>query len=110
MKLCDEMIKFREGLDKRKIRWKDDSTICSDEYIHLMMSKGFSRIVSDITMYRTHFTYKDKHYSVVYGYGSYGGVRPFEDPVDQGLLEMMVEDKITGWLTADDIFKILDKE
>lgn len=110
MKLCDEMIKFREGLDKRKIRWKDDSTICPDEYIHLMMSKGFSRIVSDITMYRTHFTYKDKHYSVVYGYGSYGGVRPFEDPVDQGLLEMMVEDKITGWLTADDIFKILDKE
>lgn len=110
MKICDEMIKFRQGLDKRKIRWKDDSTICPEEIIQMFKNNGFSDLESDITIYRTHFTYKDKHYSVVYGYGTYGGVRPFEDPVDQGLLEMMVEDKITGWLTADDIFEILDKE
>lgn len=110
MKICDEMIKFRQSLDKRKIKWKDDSTICPEEIIQMFKNNGFSDLESDITIYRTHFTYKDKHYSVVYGYGTYGGVRPFEDPVDQGLLEMMVEDKITGWLTADDIFEILDKE
>lgn len=110
MKICEEMVKLREGLDKRNIAWVDKSDIYSKDHIEMLKSKGFTEEESDFTMYRTHFTYKEHFYSVIFGYGSYGGVRPFEDPVDQGLLEMMIDDKITGWLTADDIFKILDKE
>lgn len=109
MKICDEMIKFREGLDKRGIKWIDKSDITTEERIKYFISQGISELFADATMYRTHFEHKGKKYSVIYGYGSYGGINAIGQ--NNYLLEMMIDNNDPkGWLTADDIFKILDKE
>lgn len=110
MKMSEEMEKLRKGLDKRKIPWNDDSSIAPKEQIELMKSKGFTEEEADITMYRTHFNYKDHHYSVVFGYGSYGGINPIKSEVSDNKLELMI-DKSTpvGWLTAKDVLDIIDK-
>ena len=110
MKICEEMVKLREGLDKRNIAWEDHSDVAPKEYIELMKSNGFTEIEADITMYRTHFDYKGHHYSVVFGYGSYGGINPINPEVCGDKLELMIDmENPQGWLTAEDVLNIVDK-
>lgn len=113
MKMCDEMVRLREELDKRGIPWEDKSSIVPEEAIQVMISKGFERQYADTTMYRTHFTVDDYHYSVIYGYGSYGGYDVFSNKSAE-LLECMTS-KINGGepvghMTAIDVLRIFDEE
>ena len=111
MKICEEMIKLREGLDKRGIKWIDKSDITTEERIKYFISQGISELFADSTMYRTHFEHKGKKYSVIFGYGSFGGINAIEPSQNNSLLEMMIDDdEPVGWLTADDVLKIIDKE
>ena len=75
-------------LDDMGIKWKDVSSHCKFE---------------EILIYRTHFEHKGRHISVIIGRGTYGG--------DKGLLEMRDgQDEPEGYLTAEDIIKILKGE
>ena len=91
--MCKEMIKLRQMLDDRGIKWKDVSEVYpqSKFYIH-----------------RTHFTFDEIDYSVINGYGTYGGYDSF-DHVNKGLLEIMGEGVNNGdplgWLTAEEVLK-----
>ena len=113
MKMCEEMEKLRAELDKRGIKWEDKSSIVPDNVIQEMIRKGIDRQYADSTMFRTHFTVDDYHYSVIYGYGSYGGYDPLSGKSGE-LLECMTE-KINGGepvgnMTAVDVLRIFDKE
>jgi hypothetical protein len=55
------------------------------------------------SIYRTKFTVNGVKYSVVYGFGTYGG--------EYGMLEMMVGDADPkGWLTAEDIIGVIQEK
>lgn len=89
--VCEEMQKLRDGLDERKIPWKD-----------LTDKDG-------LWICRTHFRIKGDHWSVVHGYGSYGGFNSFEK--DKQLLECMYGgNEPDGWLTADEVLKMVDEK
>ena len=111
MKICDEMIKLRDKLDKRGIKWKDVSEITPESIIEKMIAKGVDRKYADTTIFRTHFEHGDYKYSVIYGFGTYGGVDVLSGH-DFGLLECMTE-KVNngeplGCLTAGDVINIID--
>jgi len=83
--MTHEMKLFREMLDAEHIEWHDAS------------SQSF-----ELPMDRTHFEHRGYHWSVIHGFGSYGGPSFLYD--DKGLLELMSNavnkgDPI-GWLTA----------
>lgn len=83
--MTHEMKLFREMLDAENIEWHDAS------------SRSF-----ELPMDRTHFEYRGYFWSVIHGFGSYGGPSFIQD--DKGLLELMSNavnkgDPI-GWLTA----------
>lgn len=97
MKMCNEMYRLRTKLSERGISWDDKSSVYTASPI-------------DVTIYRTHFTVEGYFFSVIYGYGTYGGVDVFGN--DKGLLECMTE-KVNGGeplgsLTADDVMRIID--
>lgn len=81
--LNEEMRKFRTLLDAEHIEWND----LSDNGAYPMC--------------RTHFEYNGQRWSVVHGYGSYGGY-DFFTGADKGLLEVynFVEEP-KGFLTAE---------
>lgn len=89
MEICKEMIKLRKYLDEEGIKWKDASSrnrlwwIC-----------------------RTHFEMNGYRWSVVNGYGTYGG-SGILDENNQGLLELMCDyvndGEPVGWLKAYDV-------
>ena len=111
MKICDEMIKLRDKLDKRGIKWKDVSEITPESVIKKMVEKGLDRKFADTTIFRTHFEHDNYKYSVIYGFGTYGGVDVLSGH-DFGMLECMTE-KINGGeplgnLTAKDVLDIID--
>lgn len=54
--ICPEMLKLRDMLNKMNIDWEDDSDSPSEHMI-----------------YRTQFYYNEDAYSVIYGFGTYGG-------------------------------------
>lgn len=91
--MCKEMIKLRQMLDDRGIKWEDVSTVYSQFkfYIH-----------------RTHFTFDEIDYSVINGCGTYGGYDSF-DYVNEGLLELMGGGinggEPVGWLTAEEVLR-----
>ena len=89
-----EMIKFRKLLDKNGIEWHDASDPAEDSF----------------RIDRTHFEYNRFHYSVVHGYGTYGGYSNWNDK-DEGLLELMSNainrGNPIGWLTADEAIQII---
>lgn len=86
-----EMNKLRKMLNAMGIKWHDKT----DRH-------GIPGLI-DLTIYRTHFNYKGKLYSVILGYGTYGG--------QEGLLEMMIgNNDPSGWHTAEDIIEILKGE
>lgn len=111
MKMCDEMQKLRDMLDKKGIKWRDVSSIKSQKEIMRLMRNGIESTYADTTMWRTHFDVDDYSYSVINGYGSYGGYDPFTGH-NLGLLECMT-DKVNGGepvghLTADEVMQIID--
>ena len=82
---CEEMEKFRHALDINGISWHD----ASDPVI-----------IYGIAIERTHFKHRGYDWSVIHGYGTYGGFSRLKP--DQGLLELMskaVNDgQPVGWL------------
>ena len=106
--MCNEMEKLRKQLDKRNIPWEDKSTICPEEHIALQIRFGVEPNYADTTVYRTHFSYKNTSFSVVNGYGTYGGYDPDEGK-NKGLLEVAAgtEGEIKGWLTAEQVMDLI---
>ena len=96
--ICEEMQKLRDGLDARGIPWIDHS------------ETGDSG--SGYWMCRTRFEYNDTIWSVIHGYGSYGGYDVFCKK-DSELLECMCDlvndGEPEGHLTADDVFKLMEE-
>ena len=84
----EEMVKLRQMLDDECITWEDASNL-------------------DYPMNRTHFRHRGCDWSVIHGYGSYGGYSLFTD--DEGLLEMMSDacndGNPIGWLTAEEVME-----
>ena len=83
--MTHEMKLFREMLDAENIEWHDASSQSNE-----------------LPMDRTHFEHRGYQWSVIHGFGSYGGPSYLYD--DKGLLELMSNavnkgDPI-GWLTA----------
>lgn len=91
--MVSEMIKLRELLDRNNIQWHDDS------------EKG-----STFFMDRTHFWYRNYKWSIINGYGSFGGYDPLRN-INYGLLELMSNaingGEIVGELTAEEAIKIV---
>lgn len=83
--MTHEMKLFREMLDAENIEWHDAS---SQSY--------------ELPMDRTHFEHRGYFWSVIHGFGSYGGPSFIQD--DEGLLELMSDavnkGEPIGWLTA----------
>lgn len=97
MKMPSEMQKLRTMLTEMGIKWQDKSAIYpEDRILDIMKMFNVPREIADVSIYRTHFDAIGCHYSVICGYGTYGG--------EEGLLEMISDDEDpTGWLTAEDI-------
>lgn len=95
--MVEEMIKFRKMLDDRGIEWVDKSDPESQLY----------------RIDRTHFWYRNYHYSVINGYGTYGG-NLYPNNGNGGLLEVMSnainDGEPEGWLTAEDVMKLVIEE
>lgn len=104
MKICDEMKKLRNMLDKKGVQWVDVSSILTEAVINRIMREcNVSREWADSSMWRTHFTYKGYFFSVIYGYGSYGN--------ESGLLECMIGgEEPEGGLTANDVLKLMEEK
>ena len=110
MIMCEEMKKLRKELDRMGVKWKDVSSITPETVIEEMVSKGIDRAYADTTMFRTHFEYGGYKFSVIHGYGSYGGKDAFTGH-DSGLLECMTEaingGEPVGFLTASEVLNIM---
>ena len=94
MKIVREMQKLRDELDIKGIQWEDVSV---DTKVFWMV--------------RTHFNYKGHKWSVINGFGSYGGV-DFIKGKNQGLLECMTDargDTPIGFLTAKEVLEMMDE-
>lgn len=58
---------------------------------------------------RVHFSIRKTRYSVIHGYGTYGGEYCYD--ADRGLLELMVGEKDpVGYLTAEEVIEIVNTE
>lgn len=98
------MDQFRSKLDKEGIEWVDHSGDLKPSQAYFMANLGkpaglWASEISDYSMLRTWFDYRGYKWSVIIGYGSYGG--------NLGLLEVM-SDAINGGqpvgsLTPDDV-------
>lgn len=89
--IVKQMEELRQFLDEQGIDWYD-----------------FSDRDSDYWMCRTKFSIGDTQFSVINGVGSYGG-QVFPWSVNNGLLEMMKNGRVTGNLMACDIIKEINK-
>ncbi len=103
MTVCEEMKKLRKMLDEKEIEWKDNSEVISksEEW--------------PIWYCRTHFEFKGLKFSVMNGFGTYGGwfgANPgMTEDKNMGLLELMIEDnEPVGWLKAENIMEILGEK
>ena len=94
MEICEEMQQLRKMLTEKGIEWEDNSEI---EHEH-------------IWMVRTQFNYNNNHYSVINGFGSYGGIN-FIDDQNTGLLELwsaaVNDGEPYGYLTANECIKLI---
>lgn len=94
MTIVDEMKKLRKYLDDHNIHWREVSHDTPDWWIC-----------------RTHFEYKGFNWSVVNGYGTYGGIVPGTE-INHNKLELMVEcvddNEPIGWLTAEDVIGYIE--
>lgn len=88
----EEMYLLRNALTARQIEWVNESD-------NLDRSFPFLNLI----IYRTKWIYNGHKYSVLSGYGTWGG--------EQGLLEMIVDnEEPQGSLTALDVLTFMDKE
>lgn len=91
--MVGEMIKFRNLLDQHNIAWHDASTRFADFYID-----------------RVHLEYRNYKFSVINGFGTYGGYITDESK-NKGLLELMSNaingGEPVGELTAEEAIKIV---
>ena len=92
--MVSEMKKLRELLNNASIKWHDESEKSRNVFF----------------MDRTHFWYRNYKWSVINGYGSYGGYDPFSN-TNHGHLELM-SNAINGGEpveieTAEEAFKII---
>ena len=95
MPVCEEMKKLRKWLDDNNIEWKDYSD-------YNFMDQDVLFIVGEVN--RTRFTIKNNTWSVIHGFGTYGGYTNYCK--DEGLLELMIgEDEPIGHLTAEQIIE-----
>ena len=106
--MCEEMKKLRNKLDRMGIAWEDRSDIRSDERIKYQSEHGIPEEFADLSIFRTHFLYKGVHFSVINGWGTYGGYDAYTD-TNAGLLEVMYSDKeiVVGCLTADAVISLM---
>lgn len=92
--MVEEMTKLRKLLTEQGIEWHDSST--PPEYT--------------IQIDRTHFDYKGYAWSVINGFGSYGGYS-FRSEKNEGLLELMSNavngGEPVGYLTAEEAMKLI---
>lgn len=95
--VCAEMKKLREGLTKRGIEWKD-------------MTQYGPPGHEELWICRTTFEYHGKTWSVLHGFGTYGGFSHYIH--DDCKLELMVGlySGPIGRLTAEKVFRLMDKE
>lgn len=96
--MTNEMIKLRTMLTAEGIPWEDASDKADDIY-HID---------------RTHFEYRKYSWSIIHGYGTYGGHSLWNDDKDEGKLELMSNavnggDPV-GWLTADECMALVKGE
>lgn len=109
--MCEEMKKLRKMLTERGIGWKDVSAIVPDEAIQRCIALGIEKYHADSTIYRTHFETGGNKYSVIYGYGTYGGYDPFNGN-DPELLECMTgafnDGEPVGFMTANEVMDVID--
>lgn len=98
MTICEEMKKLRQMLDEKNIPWHDASEVMSED-------KDWPMWVC-----RTHFEYDGLKFSVINGFGTYGGwygANPgMTEKENMGLLELVIEGSDpVGWLKAENIMK-----
>ncbi len=92
-KMCEEMVILREYLDSHGIKWRDDSC----EYD------------GDFFIHRTKFEVNGHTFSVINGYGTYGGIVSFGCKND-GLLELMLDGREPyGCLSAIEVEGYIDE-
>lgn len=91
-----EMVRLRSNLDMLGIAWVDKSSTTPDCWIC-----------------RTHFFINGNRWSVVHGYGTYGGYSFYNDH-DAMKLELMTnaqnDGEPIGYLTANEILKLINDE
>lgn len=108
--MCDEMKKLRKYLNDNKIKWRDISSITTQDEFNCAVAYGIDPQFADVTIYRTHFSLYDYNWSVISGYGSYGGFSPLNGK-DGGLLECMTDcingGEPVGCLSAADVIKMI---
>lgn len=94
--MSKEMIKLREMLTKAGIAWEDHS----DPFPFCVMG-------IDLEVYRTKFSYRKYDWSVIHGFGTYGGWSSLKE--DEGLLELMSNavnyGEPVGCLTAEEVME-----
>ena len=94
--MTHEMQLFRQMLDAEHIKWHDASEP-EDSLCYIC---------------RTHFEYRGYDWSVIYGFGTYGGPSYLYD--DKGLLELMSnavgDGNPIGWLTAKEAMQYVRRE
>ena len=90
MTICEEMQRFRDLLDEKKIAWHD----ASEDMVNIWIC-------------RTHGI--DKAFSCVNGFGTYGGIQHIGGK-NRGLLELKIGDEIKGWLTAEEALKLIEEK
>ncbi len=102
MEVCKQMQQLRKLLDKKNIPWEDHSEDMTKD--------------KDWPMWfcRTWFKYKGIKWSVINGFGTYGGwfgANPgHSEKENMGLLELYDGNSDPkGWLTAEDVMKEIEK-
>lgn len=93
------MKKLRKWLNEQHIEWFDDSD-----------RPGVVRKKYEIC--RTKFEINGYGFSVIHGFGTYGGKRVYKDVYkDRGLLECSIsENEPVGYLTAEDVIKLIKEK
>lgn len=89
-----EMELLRDALTAKGIEWTDKS----------------ATNLADSWVCRTHYSYGGHIWSVIHGYGTYGGIGVYPYEGDEGLLECLTSKygDIKGWLTAENVLALME--
>ena len=91
-----EMKLLRDALTAKGIEWADKS----------------STKIADHWICRTHYSYGGYTWSVIHGYGTYGGIGVYPYEEDEGLLECMTskDGDVKGYLTAENVLALMEAD